>query len=551
MNITGFLVSLLAQKAHAFEESTKDPVKAQEKVLLEYLGRNQKTEYGKRYHFESIDSIDKYRLRVPLTDYEKLRQYISHMLRGRPDVLTSDRVIFFSTTTGTTAKPKYIPETEFSRSKKTEAMNLWGYYIGRDHPDIFKGKVLAIISPEIEGHTGAGIPCGAESGRGYKSLFVAIKSLYALPYEVFEIDDYESRYYCILRLGIEKNITSIATLNPGTILLLCQKIEKFKNEIIKDIEKGTISKIVYIDDRIRSRLKKMVRPDPEKAATLRKILEERGALLPKHFWPNLKLISCWKGGTVKFHLKDLPHYFGYVPIRDIGCLSSEARSSIPITNEGAGGILAINTNFYEFIPKEDIDKDDKRIFLCDQLQKGKEYFLVVTTPGGLYRYNMDDIVKVTGFFNKTPVIEFVQKGLHAVSAAGEKLYESHVSEAMNAALLDNKLSAEFFSAIIEWKKMPRYTFLVEFLGNPSHSDKARLLESLEQELYRQNIEYKEKRAAQLLNPPALKVVRQGSFEKYRDKKIREGAHDSQFKMPELVSDFDFQKNFEIEEEIEL
>lgn len=263
----------------------------------------------------------------------------------------------------------------------------------------------------------------------------------------------------------------------------------------------------------------------------------------------MKLIECWKSGMSKLYLKELPAYFGDTPIRDFGCLSTEARSSIPMSDCGAGGVLAIKTNFYEFMPKEDADNSVKNFLLCDELEKGKEYYLIVTTPGGLYRYNIDDIVRVDGFFNKTPLIEFVQKGLCASSLAGEKLYESHIIEAVNQAVEKNGIVARFFSSSIQFDNPARYIFLMEFNGDVPRDKKRSLLEDIETGLYRQNAEYKEKRLQQLLGPPILKVVKRGDFEKYRAKKINEGAHDSQFKVPELNPDMDFQKNFAIEEEI--
>jgi hypothetical protein len=250
------------------------------------------------------------------------------------------------------------------------------------------------------------------------------------------------------------------------------------------------------------------------------------------------------------YLKELSRYFGNVPLRDFGCLSTEARCSIPMNDEGAGGVLAVNANFYEFIPKEDIDKDKKRILLCDQLEKGKEYFIVVTTPGGLYRYNIDDIIRVDGSFHKTPIIEFVQKGLHAASLTGEKLYESQVNIAVTKAADKNKVSVGSFSAYPEIRIPPRYVFLVEFGDDPTEERKRAFLRSIEEELYRQNAEYKDKRRAQLLDAPLLKIVARGDFERYRAKKIAEGAHDGQFKMPELVAEPDFEKNFTVVEEID-
>jgi hypothetical protein len=250
-------------------------------------------------------------------------------------------------------------------------------------------------------------------------------------------------------------------------------------------------------------------------------------------------------------LKELPQYFGDIPIRDFGCLSTEARTSIPMDDSKDGGVLAISTNFYEFIPKEDMSKRRKRFLLCNELEKGKEYFIIVTTPGGLYRYNIDDIITVRGFFNSTPMIEFVQKGLNAISVMGEKLYESQLNEAVNRAVDKNKLLLEFFSAFVQPDKPPRYIFLVEFDGSVSATGKKELLRSIEEELGKENAEYKYVRDSQLLNSPILKVVKKGEFERYRARRVMEGANDSQFKVPELTSDENFQKNFVIEEEVKL
>jgi len=551
MNLAYTLLKALILKARAFEDSTKDPIASQKRLLLEYLERNKDTEYGRKHNFSRIRSIEDYQRLVPISDCESMRPYVERIAKGESNILIVDKTIFFGITSGTTSRPKLIPLTRYSRNKKTEVANLWAYYISRDHPRILNGKILAIISPEVEGFTEAGIPYGAESGHAYKNLPDIVKGLYALPPAVFDIADYETRYYCILRIGMAEDVTTVATLNPSTIVLLCEKIEKWNDRIIDDIEHGTLDKNLTLPEETRNSLERFLKPDPKRAEELRKILKDKKELLPKYFWPNMELIECWKGGTVKLYLKELPRYFGGVPVRDFGCLSTEARSSIPMSDEGAGGVLAINTNFYEFIRKDEIGRHEKRVLTCDQLEKGREYFLIVTTAGGLYRYNIDDIIRVNDFFNKTPVIEFIQKGLNAVSITGEKLYESHVNEAINAAAAKHKLLIEFFSASVEFSQPSRYIFLVEFNGEPSYNEKKGLLNSIEEELYRQNAEYEAIRRAQLLGAPKLKVVKKGGFEKYRMRKIEEGAHDGQFKAPELTADENFQKNFEIAEEIRM
>jgi len=551
MNFAYIALSFLAPMARAFENATKDPMAAQRRALLEYLCRNRNTEYGRKYGFAGILSIGDYRKRVPLSDCETMRPYLDRMAKGEDNILVSDKVLFFGLTSGTTSKPKFIPTTGYSESKKARLTSLWSYYISRDHPNVTDGRILAIVSPEVTGHTEGGIPYGAETGYGYRGLPGIIRGLYCLPHAVFEITDYDARYYTILRIGMAHNVTDIATLNPNTLVLLCQKIAGWQDGLISDIEKGALSGKLNIDGAIRKKIEKGLSPDPERAAELRRILKEKGELLPKYFWPELALIECWKGSTMRLYLDELGRYFGNVPTRDMGCLSTEARSSISMSDTGAEGVLAIETNFYEFIPKENMGKPDKKALLCDELEKGREYFIVVTTPGGLYRYNIDDIVRVDGFFNKTPLIEFVQKGMSATSLAGEKLYESQLNDAVNIAARKLKLFIEFFLAVAKTSTPPRYEFLTEFSGSVGHGQKLAFLRAIEEELPRQNEEYGFWREAKGLGAPVLKVVRAGEFEKYRKKRISQGALEGQFKLLELTLDQDFDKNFVIEEEISL
>jgi len=545
------LLAVLSPKTRAFEEATKDPMAAQKKVLFNYLRRQRDTEYGRAHRFSKIRSIEDYRKAVPLNDCESIRPYIERMTKGEKNVLIKDPVIFFGATSGTTAEPKYIPTTKFSDKQKSLLTDIWSYYITKDHPNVLDGKILALISPQVEGYMKSGISFGAESGHGYRDISPFVRHLYALPYRVFEIADYDARYYTILRIAMEKNVTTIATLNPNTISLLCQKITQWQDRIIRDIHDGTLNAGFKIEKDIRRELELVLRPNHKRSGELGRIISEKKELLPKYFWPGMALIECWKAGTMKMYLRELKKYFGEIPIRDMGCLSTEARSSIPMTDAGAGGVLAIETNFYEFIPKEDADKKDKRLLTCDCLEEGKEYFLVVTTAAGLYRYDIDDLVRVNWFFNKTPVIEFMQKGINASSLAGEKLYESQVNDALNGALERTNLIVEFFCALAEQENGPRYSFLVEFSGEmPSHDGKKEFLKILEEELRKHNREYDFTRNARLLISPVLKIVQKGEFEKYRARRIVSGgAHDGQFKLSELTKDASFQNNFLIEEEI--
>ncbi|MFA6320468.1 MAG: GH3 auxin-responsive promoter family protein [Candidatus Omnitrophota bacterium] len=549
MSLAAIALELLALRAMSFEKATKDPMLAQERTLLKYIKRNRNTEYGEKYQFSSIGSVDEFRSRLPVVNYENIRPYVNRIAKGEKNILTSDEVTFFGITSGTTGTPKLIPVTKYSQEKKSSLMSLWAYYVSKKHPKVLDSKVLAVISPEVKSHTEAGIPYGPEDGHAYNNLPGPIKNKYVLPYELFYVDDYDARYYSMLRIAMEHNISTIATLNPSTLVLLCDRIPHLQDRIIKDISAGTLDKSLNIEVGIRAAIEKKLKPNPKRAEELKRILNDNGKLLPKYFWPDLDLIECWKGGTVKSYLRELPKYFGRVDIWDFGCLSTEARSSIPMTGEDAGGVLAIETNFYEFIPKEDADKEKRRYLLCDELEKGKEYIIVVTTAAGLYRYDIDDVIRVNGFFNKTPVIEFVQKAHNAVSLTGEKVYESHINEAVSGAIAEHNLSVASFSACLRSGNVPHYAFLVEFNSDPSVEGKRKFLASLEDGLRRQNSEYDDTRKQFLLGHPVLLVVKKGEFEKYRRMKVAGGAHDSQFKLPRLSREMDFNKNFEILEEV--
>jgi len=553
MAIAPFVIKAYGLKAREFEKATRNPMEHQKRVLMEIVSRNKFTVYGKEHGFESIKSVENYRERVGENDYVSLSPYIERLTTGKENILTRDKTVLFGITSGTTGKPKYLPVTNYSVRKKREVMDIWTYYILKDHPGILSGKVLAIVSPEIEGHTTCGVPFGAESGHAYKNMPNIIKNLYVLPYEVFEISDYDARYYCILRIALEANITVIATLNPSTILLLCQRLDRLKSKIIDEIREGTLAGELNIRYDIRKAIERMLKPNPERADELEGFLGKKGGrLLPSDLWPKLEIITCWKGGSVGSYISHLNDYFDEkVSIRDFGYLSSEARCSIPLADEGHSGVLAVTGNFYEFLLHDTKDKGKKRYLLADELEADREYYVILTTYGGLYRYNIDDIIKVTGFFNRTPVVEFRQKGSIVSSVTGEKIYERHIDDAVSKAARASGVTLQFFSAFVEWKECPRYAIIVELINESSASVLSGFLERIENELSGINVEYCAKRRSQRLGPPVLKIVSSGTLDRHRSKKVSGGCHDGQFKLPKLATSADFHRDFTVIEEIKI
>lgn len=542
------------ETVHHFNNQCKNPMQVQADLLLGMLKRNSDTEIGRRFDFASITSIEDFRKNIPILDYKDHQPYIEASLQGEPAQLTAQSPCFYATTSGTTGTPKYIPVTPESRSAKSKLLRVWLSKLFGDHPNLFSGRMLSVVSPEIESMSPAGVPCGAESGHGYRSAPKPLKAVYSSPYHTFEIEDYDSKYYTLLRIAAAQSVTFLFSCNPSTVLLMAQRMGEFADDIIDDIRHGTLSDKFDVPEHIRAECAPYLEADPGRADELVQIREQAGSLRPKEVWPDLCVIACWKGGSVGTYLKKFSKYFpDDVAIRDLGYLSSENRGSIPLTDAGISGPLSIATNFFEFLPEDHPGKPESSDLLTiDQLEEGKSYYIYVTTLAGLYRYDMNDIVQVMGYHENTPLVRFLQKGKGVVSFTGEKLYETQVIEAVENALDEISGRYEFITALGAMEDdVPRYTFLVEFEEIPTEDQAMRWLRAIDTQLQSQNIEYHGKRKSERLLPAALKIIKPGEFARYRKRMVEGGKLDGQFKTLKLTKDVDFAAEFEASQTLKL
>lgn len=547
LGVTGY------HQARVFDQNCRNPRETQEALLRRTLEINASTVFGKQHGFSSIRSIADFQKHVPHSSYEAHEPFIKQEAVGEKKQLTSDPVCLFATTSGTTGTPKFIPITSTSRRDKSTAMRLWLYHAASAHPQMFDGQILAVVSPEVEGYTDSGIPYGAESGHAYRNMPMVMRGVYAIPYEVFALRDYESKYYTLLRIAAEKNITSIGTCNPSTILLLVRKLQTYQEKIIRDIRDGTLDNNLSIPTETRQLVERAFSPNPERASILEGCIKNSGALLPRDIWPHLAIIGCWKGGSVGLYLREFHQYFDpLTPIRDWGYLASEVRGSIPISDAGSGGVLSIETNFFEFVHEDEAGSSCPTFLTAEQLQLGQRYYVYPTTTGGLYRYEMNDLIHVAGFHEKTPVIEFIQKGKGVSSLTGEKLYESQVCSAVSKSVSVIPSGYEFIVSAPEWGNPPRYIFLVEEEGAALPDDQWRdWISAVDRFLREGNEEYDTKRKSLRLGPPAVKLIERGEFMRYRAKRVAQGAPDGQFKILKLTPDLEFPKQFQVEKTIEM
>jgi hypothetical protein len=531
----------------------RTPTQAQDHLLRQLLETNADTEFGRRHGFGGITSFQQFQEQVPISTYEDLEPYITAAMQGQPNQLTKDPPVLFTTTSGTTGNRKYIPMTREGKRAKSHLTWLWFCGLYRDHPGIVGGRILSVVSPEVESHAPSGVPCGAESGHAYRTMPGPVRSMYTAPYGVFAIEDYEAKYYTLLRLAAGQDISCVATVNPSTVLLLGDRMAQHTESIIRDVRDGTLSSTFSVPQDLRDSLR--LRPDPERAGHLERAAAAGGGpLRPGLAWPELAAVGCWKGGTVGAYLAKFDTYFPQgPPIRDFGYYATELRGSVPLSDQGDAGTIAVGTNVLEFHPADDGRAPEGRELLrVEQLEVGRRYFVYVTNASGLYRYDMNDIVEVTGHDRQTPLIRFVQKGKGVVSFTGEKLYEVQVIAAIDKALAALRGRYHFIAAVAELVDgtLPRLVFLIEFDDEITEQDGSALVNNLDTALGGENDEYLTKRKSLRYGAPVIRVVRPGEFDRYRRRMVETGQRaDGQFKVLRLTSDTSFAAEFAAERDL--
>ena len=514
----------------SFQRRTNRPEAAQQELLNRLLAANRDTAFGRCHGFSSMATTKDFQEGVPVGDYETYRPWIDQVIQGEHRVLTADQPYMFTLTSGTGGQPKLIPVNRSTKTNSSRLSALWLYRALADHPQLLEGKALAVVSPAVEGHTATGIPFGSASGHIYQHASWYLRRRYAVPYDVFAIKDFEAKYYTIMRIAIEQNVSFIATPNPSTILRLVTTADHNREQIIRDIYDGTLSAKFDIETVIRQQLKSTLNPNVKRARELEAMLTSNESFAPWYYWPNLKLVGCWKGGSVGTTISRIEPWFRPgMPFRDIGYLSSEAQVTLPVQDAGSAGILALDSNFYEFIPEADIDSSNPTALTVGQLQAGESYYILITSPTGLYRYDINDVVKVSGYYQKTPILEFVRKGRDMVNLEGEKLHVGQLIQAVESAQRSTGVKVEYFRGVGN-VGASRYDLKIELAEGSLNDELVKQLgREIDSRLAELNIEYDQKRRSGRLHAPHVQVMAKGWSSRRVKAKLDRGLRDVQFK----------------------
>lgn len=520
-------------ESRKLDAATAEPEKNQKEFLLNLVRENAESLFGKAHNFAAVRSEKDFRKYVPIRDYEDFRPFINRIINGEKSILTKENPLMFTMTSGTTDEPKFIPVTPSSQALNASLMRQWLYRAERDYCGLTGEASVGIVSRAVEGLTAAGLPFGSASGVIYKNIPWFIRRAYAIPYAVSEIEDYDTRYFMLARFALGAKVSFIATPNPTTLLRLAQACAEHQETLIRAIHDGTNGIETKQQTELFSALAAMHQPNPIRARQLARIVAEHGFLRLTDCWTDLKLIGCWLGGSVGFQSGRLTDFFGNVALRDLGYLASEGSFTLPFSDETPSGILAVQNNFYEFIAEEDLELINPTILSVGELETGKRYGILLTTAAGLYRYRIGDIIEVTGFYRRTPLIAFVRKAGEMANITGEKMHANHFVRSFDLVRRRFDLKIEQFRAVPNFDEC-RYEIFLELKNHlPSQNLRDDILTAIDEELQRVNIEYKQKRLSKRLSAPRLCLMKKGWANEGLRCHIAAGKRDTQFKSPVL------------------
>jgi hypothetical protein len=392
----------------------RDPMSAQRAVLARVLRENAGTTFGRRYGFDSLAGIEDYVARVPVHDYEALRPYVAAEIeRGEP-ALTAEAPVRYARTSGTTGGAKDIPLTasylrELQRIHRTSVA-----YQHRSCPEGFEGGIVAIVSSAEEGVLANGKPYGSASGMVAGNTPRIVREKFVVPPAVLTIGDSKLKYLTVLRLALARpDVTYLGAANPSTVLALMRLYREHERELLNELRQS----------------------HPHRAGELERLRAARGELRLCDLWPDLRLLVTWTCASAGIAVDAVRRELSpRTRIMELGYLASELRGTITLGRRAGSGLPTADTHFFEFVERDRWDRGEPEYLTLDRLRKGLDYYVIVTTPSGLYRYFINDLVRVTGFLHRMPLLRFVQKGKGVTNITGEKLYEAQVLAAVRDVL---------------------------------------------------------------------------------------------------------------------
>ncbi|MEB3359777.1 MAG: GH3 auxin-responsive promoter family protein [Synechococcales bacterium] len=548
------LSTITRQRKTAFVRKTRQVEAAQTQFLRSLLQTHQDTAFGQEYRLGEIQTLDQFRERIPVQPYSGFAPYTERMAQGEPNVLVADPLIYFNISSGSTGQKKLIPVTRRSRQILSRANRAaTGFVMAaaarhRRPP----GKMLFPISVNAHGHTAAGIAYAPVSTSDLRLMDWLSRQVFAYPFEAFQIADTASRYYiCLLFALRNPHLRVIGATFPVLALQMCDHLTQNASSLIHDLATGELAPWLKLEPALRAKLERRWTAHPQRAAQLRHILDTQGDFVPKDLWPHLSFMVTARGGTSNFYFERFPKYFGNLPI--FGGLYSCAEGALGVHWDfnTDSVIPALESTFLELIPADQWEVANPQTVMPWEVTVGDRYRIVLTNYSGFYRYDLGDVVEITGFFNQAPLMEFKHRQGGVISASTEKTTEAHVIEVMGQLQRAFGVTLENFCITLSDDTVPaHYLVNIELAPDQALADPLQFLQRFDELMRIVQHFYAIKRHDQI-PAPRLRILAPGSFERLRQSMIKRGVAEAQLKFPHVNEDRNWLAGLTILQEVRL
>lgn len=533
-----------------FEIMTRYAGSVQIETLKKILEENGRTEYLERWGLDGRTDPESFKSCVPLVTHDDLEPYINRIVDGDDSsILTGKPITTISLSSGTTrGMPKFVPFNDELMESTMQIYRTSYSFRNRDFP-IGNGKCLQFIYGSKQFKTKGGLAAGTATTNVYrnplfKKTMKAMQSPCCSPEEVIFGPDFHQSLYCHLLCGLimREEVQVIFSTFAHSIVHAFRTFEQDWEELCTDIRGGVLSSRISVPS-IRTAMLKLLKPNPELADLIYmkcQGLSNWYGLIPELF-PNTRYIYGIMTGSMEPYLKKLRHYAGDLPLLSADYGSSEGWIGVNVNPklppEVATFAVLPNIGYFEFIPlRQGLDGLEAKPVGLTEVKVGEEYEVIVTTFAGLYRYRLGDVVKVTGFHNSTPELQFICRRNLLLTINIDKNTEKDLQLAVEAAgrvLAEKKLEVVDFTSRVESSTEPgHYVIFWEISGEAGDEVLKECCNCLDKSFL--DAGYVSSRKVKAIGALELRIVKRGTFHKILDHYVGLGAAVSQFKTPRCV-----------------
>ncbi|MDX5340011.1 MAG: GH3 auxin-responsive promoter family protein [Cyclobacteriaceae bacterium] len=490
--LNSFMTWIFKSRLGQIENFKKNPIPVQENTFWYLIEEGRSTDFGREYGFSKIKSYEDFAKQVPLFDYESFKPYIEKTMKGQQQIIWSTDIEWFAKSSGTTSsRSKYIPVSE-------ESLEECHYKGGKDmvslyvstFPDtkLFTGKSLSIGGTLEKNPLN---PSGSAKAGDVSAVIMQNLPIWAQfartpSLETALMGEWESKIEKMARETMNENVTSIAGVPTWTLVLLQRILElkKAKNilEVWPNLEVFFHGAVAF--------------------GPYRNLFKE---LIPS---VKMRYMETYNASEGFFGIQDQPDSDELLLLLDYGI-------------------------FYEFIPMEEWDKESPQVISLKDVEVGKNYALIISTNGGLWRYKIGDTIKFTAILPYRFRISGRTK--HFINAFGEEVIVENAESAIQYACEQTGATITNFTAAPVFFEgngsKGAHEWVVEFKKEPDSLEA--FGDILDQRLREVNSDYDAKRYKDLaLKRLILHAAPKGLFESWLGKKGKLGG---QYKVPRLAN----------------